>query len=165
MWQTLIENLENKLLSEFRKDMGVDLPDAINAYIREKGIRVQYATNVDLSNFTKAITNVVEDAIIAVDYPKLALDVIGTASNFVTGVIGNGVLKAGVQSTCMKSIIKEVNNPNEEITFVTAIYAVTAKCEGIQWRTNSNFYVTKFAFVVWTPAKDHLNLFPDCDSK
>jgi hypothetical protein len=162
MWNKLNLQMQKNLLNEFYIGMGVNLPDAIEAYIRELNVRVQFATNTDLSDFTKGITSVVEDSL-AEDYPKLALDVISLATDFVTQALGSGSLKAGVQSTSMKSIIKNPSNPNDEITFVTAIYAVTVECEASQWFTKSNFYATKFAFVVWTPKKNELVLMPKMD--
>ena len=160
MWNKLILQMQKNLLNEFYIGMGVNLPDAGDAWIRELNVRVQFATNTDLSDFTKGITDVVEHSI-AEDYPKLALDVIGLATDFVTQAMGSGSLKSGVQSTSVKSVVKDPNNPNKEITFVTAIYAVTVECEASQWFTKSNFYATKFAFVVWTPKKNELPLIPD----
>lgn len=156
-WNKMTLQMSTELLKEFYIGMGVTLPDAIDADIREVNMRVQFATNTDISSFTKGITGLVTDAI-AEDYPALAIDIINVASDFVTQAIGNGSLKAGVQSTSMKKVVQKKNNPNEDITFVTAIYAVTTECEASQWFTKSNFFATKFAFVVWTPTENELPL-------
>lgn len=156
-WNKLTVQMAKELINEFYIGMGVNIPDALEADVREINMRAAFSTNTDISSFTKGITNIVTDAI-GEDYPKLALDVISLASDFVTQAIGSGSLKVGVESNSMKSVVKDANNPNQEITFITAIYAVTTECEASQWFTNSNFFATRFVFVVWAPKENELPL-------
>ncbi len=156
-WNLLTLQMSKELLNEFYIGMGVNIPDVLNADIREINMRAQFASNIDLSSFTKGITGIVTDAI-AEDYPSLAIDVINLATDFVTQAIGNGEIKVGVESSSMKNVVKDKNNPNQDITFVTAMYAVTTECEASQWFTHSNFFATRFVFVVWTPKENELPL-------
>ena len=156
-WNQLILQMTKELYGEFYEGMGVHVPDALTADVRELNVRAQFATNTDIDDFKTGITAVVTSAL-KEDYPSLALDVINVASQFVTQAMGSGNLQAGVNSTSTKNVVKDVNNPNQEITFITAIYSVTEECEASQWFTSSNFFATRFVFVVWSPKENELPL-------
>ena len=156
-WHELNLDMEKQILDEFYTGMGVSLPTAVEAEVREMNVRAQFATNADLSSFNRGISNIVSGTF-QEDWPKVALDIISFASNFVEQILGSGSMQAGLKSKSIKSVVKDPDDPNKKVTFISAIYAVTTVCEASQWFTNSNFYATKYVMVVWKPQAHDLKL-------
>lgn len=156
-WHELNIQMEKQILDEFYVGMGVALPNATEAEVREVNARAQFATNSDVSEFTRGITNIVSGSF-QENWPKVALDVIQLASDFVKQAIGSGSMETGLKSKSVKSTVQDIHDPTKEKTFVTAVYTVTTLCTAAHWFTNSNFYATKYVLVVWSPKVHDMKL-------
>ena len=156
-WHELNLDMEKQILDEFYVGMGVHLPSALDAEVRELNVRAQFATNADLSNFTEGITNIVAGSF-EENWPKVALDVIKVASDFVKQALGSGSMEVGLKSKSIKSTVQDIHDPTKEKTFITAVYAVTTECTASEWFQDSSFFATKYVLVVWSPKSHDMRL-------
>lgn len=142
----LTDSLQQQLFRDFQNTMGVAIPTAVQADVREVEYTMVYATDPVFDSYMQDAKTIL-DGVFAENWPDVAdkaLDVVGTVLN---GIVGKGTIQTGLHSESGKYSPKE--DPSKSI--VSACFAEVEECSASDWATESNFYVSYYAYVCWQP--------------
>ncbi len=151
----LTAKLQQNLFEEFQKNMGVPLPNANEADVRVVRYDMVYAVDISLDEFLNGARNQLQ-SILAEEWPKVVMDALDIVSNVVRGIQGSGTIQTGTHISSAKNTYQNVNNPQDEKTFVMACMAIVEEASQQHWQTEEDFYVAYYTLVVWSPTEDEL---------
>lgn len=142
---TLTQKLNDRLLQDFEKGMGVPLPTVVLARVREIDIAMFYATDASVDEYVIGAKSLLESAFgkdTSIAYR--ALDFVGVVAR---KVIGSGNINIGVHSA-----------GGRIESFTTACLSVIERARAADWQTQTDFFVSAYAFVVWKAPTEKLTL-------
>jgi hypothetical protein len=145
----LTQQLQTDLLSGFQNGMGVPLPTAVEADVRELTYSMVYSSDPIVDHYMNGAKQLLDAAFTGdmLAVANKALNVVGVLLN---NVIGQAAIQTGANHQSMK--IHEAGK-----TFVSAAWVLVEECQATSWATQSNFYLSYYAFVTWQPSEHALN--------
>ncbi len=153
----LTDKLQQSLFTDFKNNMGVPLPNAIEANVRVLQYDMVYAVDSTFEEYQNGARNLLQ-GIMSEDWSKVVLDALDVVANVVSAIKGSGTIQTGAHSSSAKRTYTNENNPLEEKTFVMACLAIVSECTQKQWLTEEDFYVSYYTLVVWSPTEEDMAL-------
>lgn len=153
----LTAQLLKQLVANFESNLGVPLPNAIEADVRVLQYDMVYSTDPIFNEYKDGAQSLLQ-GILEEDWPKLVLSSLDVVTNVINGIIGSGSVQTGAHIDSAKTTEKNEENPLQQKTFVMACLAIVEEASAKDWATEENFYVSYYTLVVWSPKEEHLDL-------
>jgi hypothetical protein len=144
----LTQQLEQNLFQDFANTIGVPIPDATVADVRQVQYDMVYSTDPIINEYVTAAQDLLNDAL------SESPDVVNKATNLVGVVLNNIVGSGSIQIGGNGDSTKITGDDGK--TYICAVYTETDMCDAKDWKTQENFYLSYYAFVVWEPTEDDL---------
>lgn len=131
--------LQQSLMDNFEKNLGVPLPTITEAAVRETDTVMVYATDPKVDEYINGARKIVSAALSQEATPIIngMLDVVEVVAK---KIIGGGDIKTGIHSTAAN-----IGG------YVTTAMSVVQMASAEEWLTEANFFVSYYAFVVFKP--------------
>lgn len=140
-----LDELHKKLAKElqdgFEDALGIPLPTAVEADIRKVDSVMKYSQTLTVDEFVSGALSIASAAFTG-DEAELASKSVQIASDAIKQIFGSGSIQVGFQGSSAK--IKHKGTIR-----VAACFAATSFCTREQWLTKTDFYVARYAFVVF----------------
>ncbi len=146
----LTAQLLKTLVANFKSNLGVSLPNAIEANVRVLQYDMVYSTDPLFDEYKNGADTLLQ-GILEENWPKVVLSAMDVVTNVINTIIGSGTVQTGAHIDSAKYTEKDAENPLKEKTFVMACLAIVEEASAKDWATAENFYVSYYALVVWTP--------------
>jgi len=140
--QELVEVLHSNLETQFEKDLGVKIPNALQAEIREIDIAMVYSTDASVDEYMDGANSIL-GAVFSGDEADIVTKSLDFVGEVVRKVIGSSTIEVGIHSSSGK--IKS----SEGETYAVACYTSTEMCSSKEWLTDSDFFVSNYCLIVW----------------
>jgi hypothetical protein len=137
--QTLTSELENALVSNFEKTMGVPLPTIVDAVVRQTDITMVYSTDPSVDEYINGARKLLGASLQGetIETTNRILDVVDV---IVRRIIGTGHIRAGIHSTAAHTG-----------RYITAVFSAIEEASAKDWLTKADFFVAYYAFVIFRP--------------
>jgi hypothetical protein len=139
--QALDKQLTTDLKDQFQEALGVAVPTIIEADLLKLDMAMVYETEFNIDNFVTGAMSLA-NAAFGGDMAEVANKAVTVATTAIQAMVSNGKIQTGVKGSSAK-IKKGREN------YVAALYASTALCSSAQWFTQTDFFVSKYIFVVF----------------
>lgn len=146
----LTQQLQTQLFSDFQTDMGVPVPTALEASVRQVEYTMVYSTDPILSEYMSGAKTLL-DGVFEQDWPKVADTALDVVQTLLNNVVGSSTIQTGANNQSLKI---PANQQHTDI--IAAAFTEVEECSAQDWATQTNFYLAYYAFVVWQPTEEHL---------
>lgn len=150
----LTKQLQGQLLGDFEATMGIPLPSAVEADVRELEYNMVYSTDPIIHEYMSGAKTLLDGAI-AEDWPAVANKALDVVQVLLENVVGSSSIQTGAKSESMK--IRADGKDGEHGVYISAAFTQIEECSAKDWLTETNFYVAFYAFVLWQPTPEHLD--------
>lgn len=144
---SLTEQLQTNLLANFQGTMGVPLPSALQANVRQFTYDMVYSTDPIIDEYMSGAKTLLDAAFSGneVAIADKALDVVQVLLN---NVVGGSSIQTGGNSQ------SEILTDKDGKKVVSAAFTEVQLCDAQDWLTQTNFYLNYYIFVVWYPTDE-----------
>ena len=147
----LTKQLQTQVLGDFESTMGIPLPSAVEAEVRELQYSMVYSSDPIIHEYMSGAKTLLDGAI-AEDWPAVANKALDVVQVLLDGLVGSASIQTGAKSEAIK-IHADASHPD----FISAAFTQVEECSGKDWLTETNFYVAFYVFVLWQPTPTHLD--------
>jgi len=141
----LTQQLQTQLLADFEADMGVPVPSAVEAPVRQFEYSMVYSTDPIIQGYMSGAKTLL-DGVFSENWP----DVADKALDVVQVLLSNIITSQGIQTgASSQSMIVPPNDKHGKL--VCAAFTEIQECSATDWATQTNFYVAYYVYAVWEP--------------
>jgi hypothetical protein len=137
--QKLSSELENNLAANFEKTMGLPLPTAMAATVRQTDITMVYSTDPSIDEYINGARKLL-GASLKGETSETINGMLDVVEVVVRKIIGSGNIKTGIHGTAAHTG-----------QYITTVFSAVQEASAKEWLTAANFYVAYYAFVVFKP--------------
>ncbi len=142
---TLTAELQAGLDTEFEKQFGFAVPNALVAMVTESDWMVTYADSFDADEMIKGATDLISAAFSGDDGAQVVVAGLKVVGTLISQAVGSGVIADGLKSSSAK-----VEGPEHDRLLIACL-SNTQKCSHEQWFTQQDFYAAYYMLVVVDP--------------
>src|SRR5262245_9938426 len=140
----LTQQMEQQLINHFETSMGVPLPTAVQAEVRELTYAMVYSTDPIVDHYMNGALQILNAAFTG-DEAAVATKALNVVGVLLNNIVGGGKVQTGFNG-------QSIRIPQGGKTYISAAYTLVSECSAQDWATQTNFYVSYYAFVVWQPS-------------
>jgi len=150
---SLTNQLQTDLLLNFQTTAGVPFPSVVEAHVRQLQYDMVYSTDPITDEYMSGAKTLLDAAFGGdeVDIANKALDVVQVLLN---NIVGSGSIQTG--GTNQSEMLTHKDKAGKETEYVCCAFAQTEECNAQDWLTQTNFYVSYYAYVVFIPSEIQL---------
>lgn len=145
----LTARLQTQIMTDFHTDMGVALPSAVEADVRELEYSMVYSSDPITDEYMNGAKTLLDGAFSG-DWIAVANKALDVVQVLIGKVVGSTSIQTGAHSNSMKI-------RTSDSVFVSAAFTQIEECKSQDWLVETNFYVSFYIFVVWQPTQEHLD--------
>jgi len=149
--ETLTQQLQAQLFHDFETDMGVPVPSAVEAEVRQVEYSMVYSTDPIIDEYMTGAKTLL-DGVFSQNWPEVANKALDVVQVLLNKVIGSSSIQTGASNQSM--IIPPAAGHGK---LVSAAFSEVEECSAQDWLTQTNFYVCYYVFAVWEPPAEHLD--------
>jgi hypothetical protein len=144
----LTQQLQLTLFANFQTSMGVPLPSAVEADVRQVEYSMVYSTDPITDEFMGGAKTLLDGVFSGDSYASIANKALNVVQVLLKRVVGSAQIQTGGHYESMK-ILPTGDHP----LYVATAFTQVEACSSQEWLTEHNFYLSYYAFAVWSPTQ------------
>jgi hypothetical protein len=148
----LTGELQTQLMNDFYAAMGIPLPSALVADVRQVQSCMVYTSDPVTDEFMSGAKTLL-DGVFSGSYPDVADKALDVVQTLINQAVGSTSIQTGLTSQSL-----HIPATGDHGVFVAAAFNEVEECTSQEWLTETNFYVSFYAFVVWEPSPGELRV-------
>jgi hypothetical protein len=148
--EQLTQQLQTQTLSDFQAGMGIPIPDVTEAEVRQLEYTMVYSTDPIIQEYMTGAKTLL-DGVFSQNWPDVADTALDVVQTLLNNVIGSDTIQTGASNQSIR-----IPAGNGHGDFVSAAFTEVEECSAKDWKTETNFYVAFYVFVVWEPSEANM---------
>lgn len=150
--QALTQKLQTQILGDFQADMGIPVPNAVEADVRQLEYSMVYSTDPIIEEYMSGAKTLL-DGVFAEDWPAVANKALDVVQTLLGNIVGTSTIQTGASNQSIR-----IPATDDHGVIISAAFTEVEECTAKDWLTETNFYVAFYLFVVWQPSTEHLEV-------
>ena len=146
----LTTQLQADVEASFERTMGVPVPSAVDADVRQVEYSMVYSTDPIISDYMSGAKTLL-DGVFGSSAPDVANAALDTVQTLLGNIIGSASIQTGGNSQSMR-----IRPSGSHGAVISAAFTQVEECSAKDWETQTNFYVAYYVYVVWEPSAQTL---------